>query len=62
MQDSEGVWHVEGLPPSEKSLNLEFLLDSIPHIKFLSASGLSIKVNGVREQFVIKNRIVHACC
>ena len=56
VQDSEGVWHVEGLPPSEKSLNLEFLLDSIPHIKFLSASGLSIKVNGVREQFVIKNR------
>ena len=56
VQDSEGVWHVEGLPPSDKSLNLEFLLDSIPHIKFLSASGLSIKVNGVREQFVIKNR------
>jgi len=56
VQDSEGVWHVEGLPPSDKSLNLKFLLDSIPHIKFLSASGLSIKVNGVREQFVIKNR------
>jgi len=56
VQDSEGVWHVEGLPSSEKPLNLDFLLDSIPHINFLSASGLSIKVKGVREQFVIKNR------
>ncbi len=55
-KDSAGLWQVEGLPPTEQPIDFNFLLDSIPHIRFLSASGLSIEIKGAREQLVIKNR------
>lgn len=55
-RDSEGKWQVDGLPPADKPLDLDFLLNSIPHINYLSANGININVKGVREQFVLRNR------
>ncbi|MFT4714259.1 MAG: hypothetical protein ACI8W1_002760, partial [Candidatus Azotimanducaceae bacterium] len=53
-QDSEGKWQVDGLPPADKPVDLDFLLNLISHINYLSAGGLKITVNGAREQFILR--------
>jgi uncharacterized protein (TIGR02099 family) len=55
-QDSEGKWQVDGLPPADKPVDLDFLLNLISHINYLSAGGLKITVNGAREQFILRTR------
>jgi len=56
IQASDGTWQVEGLPVSDKPVDLAFLLDSFAHINYISARNLNITVQGVRERLVIRNR------